>query len=86
MTTSTILLVLLVLACPLMMMWMMRGGHGHGAAQGHAGGRHGGETDSTESRSTAELRRQRDELERQIAEREQAAERELELTPTAGKR
>jgi hypothetical protein len=27
---STLLLLLLVLACPLLMWWTMRGGHGHG--------------------------------------------------------
>lgn len=36
---STVLLILLILACPLMMIFMMRGGHGHG---GHSQGDHSG--------------------------------------------
>jgi hypothetical protein len=53
-----LLFIALVLACPLMMIWMMRG-HGHDQ----------GDT-SSEPRSAAELRRQRDELDRLIEERE----------------
>ena len=82
MTASTIFFVLLVLACPLMMMLMMRGGHGHGGGHaGHAGGCHGGHGQEAEPRetSTDDLRSQRAELDRQIAEREQnGSERELE--------
>ena len=56
------LFLLLILACPLMMIFMMRGMHGgHG---GHAG--EGGE----QPVSVDELRRQPDELDRQIADRE----------------
>ena len=54
--------VLLVLACPLMMVLMMRG---HGHSRRHADHRQHQET------SSAELRRRRDELDRVIAEREQ---------------
>lgn len=60
------LFVVLVLACPLMMIWMMRGhGHGHGAGrpeQHHNGPEHA---------STDDLRRQRADLDRAITEREQ---------------
>lgn len=57
----------LVLACPVMMLWMMRG-HRHG----HAGaGREGGASDtSLETSSTAELKRRRDELDRLLERRE----------------
>jgi Protein of unknown function (DUF2933) len=58
---SSYLVLLLILACPLMMIWMMRGGHGHA---GHGGHRHG---DS--NASLAGLRRQRAELDREIEER-----------------
>lgn len=70
---------LLVLACPLMMMLMMRGGHGHGGhVHGHSGGcGHDHREAPTERKSAAELRNQRDELDRLIEERE--AE---EKTPT----
>lgn len=37
--TSTILVGLLVLACPVMMLFMM-GGHGHGGGSGHGGEHH----------------------------------------------
>jgi hypothetical protein len=79
MTVSSVLL-LLVLGCPLMMMFMMRGGHGHGTGHGdHAGSRHSGNNgpEHESHRSTDELRRQRDELDREIAEREPEAK-----TPT----
>jgi DUF2933 family protein len=76
MTASTIFVLLLVLACPLMMVLMMRG-HGHGGGHGgHAGSRdHEAEPGDA---STDELRRRRDELERLIEERE--------LTPTGSRR
>jgi hypothetical protein len=72
-----VLFIALVLVCPLMMIFMMRGGHGHG---GHAGGRHGGRDHEAAPRraSTHELRYQRDELDRLIEERERSEERELE--------
>jgi hypothetical protein len=74
MSASTILLVLLVLACPLAMAWMMRGGHGHG---GHDHAANGYEPDAANS-SLTDLHRQRNELDRLIDEREQA-----EREPTA---
>jgi hypothetical protein len=64
-----VLVVALVLVCPLMMIWMMRG-HGHG--HGHGTGDHDHRRrNDYRAASTDELRRQRDELERTIAEREQ---------------
>jgi Spy/CpxP family protein refolding chaperone len=63
---------LLILACPLMMIWMMRGMHGGtadaGNAQGHAAGCSDGHHNSTASLD--ELRRQRDQLDREIEQRE----------------
>lgn len=56
-----LLFIAIVLACPLMMVLMMRGGHGHG---GHA------HRADREEESGAELRRERDELERLINQRE----------------
>ena len=85
MTASTIFFVLLVLACPLMMMFMMRGGHGHGGQGGHAGGSNGGRGQEPTPRetSTDDLRRQRAELDREIEHREQwEPEPERELEPT----
>ena len=55
------LFLLLVLACPLMMLFMMRGGHG-GHAHGSGGAR--------EPSSLNELRRRRDDLDGEIAARE----------------
>ena len=67
-----LLLIAIILACPLMMMFMMRGGHGHGAhGEAHGGGGGHGHGDSSgEPRSSAELRRERDDLDRLIEERE----------------
>ena len=62
-----LLVVALVLVCPLMMIWMMRG-HGHGRGAGDH--EHAHRNDHGPA-STEELRRQRDELDRAIAEREQ---------------
>jgi len=75
MTASTVFFLLLVLACPLMMMWMMRGGHGHGGHGHSEGDRHDHSDGPAERESAAELRRQRDELERLI-ERRQAEKQE----------
>ncbi len=67
---NELLILALVLACPLMMLWMMRGHH-HGV-QGGDGDVGGSDTCDTsiEARSTAELRCQRDELDRLIEQRE----------------
>lgn len=54
------LLLLLLLACPLLMWVMMRGGHGHGGGHAHNQG----------PASIDDLRRRRDELDREIAGRE----------------
>lgn len=62
------LLIAVVVACPLMMIWMMRGGHDHG---GHAHG-HAHDDGSRPPKSASQLRRERDELERLIEERESA--------------
>lgn len=56
---------LLLLACPLMMVFMMRGGRGHG----HGGHAHGSSGDQ-EPASLGELHRRRNELDREIAARE----------------
>jgi hypothetical protein len=75
MNTGAIFL-LLLLACPLLMMWMMRGGHGAHGTGGHAGhgcghGGHGGaKADADTEPSLDELRRRRDELDRAIEARE----------------
>ena len=81
-----LLFIVLVLACPLMMILMMRG-HGHGRGHsGPVGGCHGGHDHESEPReaSTDDLRRRRDELERLIEERGQNSEREL--TPSGKRR
>lgn len=57
---------LLVLACPLAMILMMRGGHGHG---GHIRAGDGDEIGDVRA-STQELRRRRAALDRLIEERE----------------
>jgi len=64
---SQYLFFLLVLACPLMMVFMMRGGHGHG---GHAHGSSGAQDPS----SLDELHCRRDELDQEIAAREDLEE------------
>jgi hypothetical protein len=71
-----LLFVALVLACPLMMVFMMRGGHGHGGANAH------GDNESRQP-TTDDLRRQRHELDRQIEQREHAERRARELAPTS---
>jgi len=83
-----LLLIAIVLACPLMMLLMMRGGHGrhadgkahHDGGCGHHG--HGGGNES--ERSTTDLVRQRDELDRLIAARER--DESTPPAPTAGAR
>jgi hypothetical protein len=68
-----LLLVAVVLACPLMMVFMMRGGHGHG--RNHRG-HEGGDAHELEPRQTSmdDLRRRREELDRLIEQREQSEE------------
>ena len=66
MSAQALLFLLLVLACPLMMVFMMRGGLGSHAGHGHAG--HGEDAGETTQRraSLDELRERRDELDAQI--------------------
>ena len=73
--TTSLLLLLLVLACPLLMWLMMRGGHGHG--QGVHGSRHAATIDGHHARtpSTEDLRRRRAELDREIASRDRVEAR-----------
>ena len=68
-----LLFIALVLACPLVMVFMMRGGHGHGG-NSHAGGCHNADGAGYEHDdvSTDDLHRRRDQVDRLIAEREQA--------------
>lgn len=70
MEPGIVLLLLLLLACPLMMVFMHRGGHGdhpsHGPDHNHTHGAAG------ETRSLDELRRTRTELDAEIARLEQA--------------
>ena len=69
------LFLLLLLACPLMMFFMMRGMHGgHGgnadSGQAHGGGCDHDRTGTDSSTSLDELRRQREQLDRQIEQRQ----------------
>ncbi len=73
-----LLIVALVLACPLMMMLMMRGGHGHA---GHA---HEPRADDSPEMSTASLRRLRADVDSLIAERERGEERTADETKVLG--
>ena len=68
---------LLIIACPLMMFFMMRGmhgGHGNNADGGHVHGQDAGfghdHAGTDANTSLHELRRQREQLEREIEERE----------------
>jgi hypothetical protein len=72
---SNYFFVLFLLACPLMMIFMMRGmhgGHGDTADRDHeqSAGHSNGQMHPESSSPLDDLRRQRDELERQIEERE----------------
>lgn len=69
-----VLIAAVVLVCPLMMLWMMRGGHGHG---GHGHGEHNHDLDDAHAplmreRSTRGLHELRGEIDRMIEERERA--------------
>lgn len=86
---SQYLFFLLILACPLMMVFMMRGGHGHGAHSGHTGPTTGNgaahsQHDDCEhdDRSIDELKRQRADIDRAIAEREASEYGDRTLEPT----
>lgn len=72
---SQYLFFLLILACPLMMIFMMRG-HGH-AGHGNAHGANG----SAEPSTLAELHRRRDQLDREIAACEGAKEVDHDRSP-----
>lgn len=90
------LLAAVVLICPLMMLWMMRGGHGHGGHGhgghgGHGHGEHNHDLDDAHAplmreRSTRGLHELRDEIERMIDEREQADREHSEGGIAAGSR
>ena len=73
MDVGTLLLVLLLLACPLMMVFMHRGGHGM-----HAGHKHSQvvDADASDSAPLDELRRTRAEIDVEIARLEEAASEE----------
>ena len=70
--TSSVLFLFLILACPLLMWLMMRGGHGHG--HGHGDGSHAATIDGHhgDAPSTDDLRRRRADLDREISARERA--------------
>ena len=70
---SAYLFLLLVLLCPLMMIFMMRGMHGGHSDGGHghgAGDCHDGNHDTSTKTSLDDLRRQREELDYEIEKRE----------------
>ena len=76
-----VLPLLLILACPLMMVLMMFGMHGHGHGHGHRHAGHGAPPDEAQPprrrMTLEELKRERDELNALIGDRaEQAADRE----------
>ena len=71
MEIGSLLFLLILLACPLMMVWMMRGHSGHGGPASHGDGH--GHTDCPTgemSGSLEELRRMRAELDVEIAQLE----------------
>lgn len=78
MSSNALFLLLILLACPLMMVFMMRGMHGGGHGSSDHG--HGREPiappgeDVDRAASLDELRRQRDSLDREIDEREARGE------------
>lgn len=68
MNVGALFFLLLILACPLMMVWMMRG-RGHGSGHDHA---HGATGALRGGGSLDELRRRRAELDAEIARFEEA--------------
>jgi len=75
MEIGSLLILLLLLACPLAMVWMMRGHGGHGGHASHGAGHdhvHGDADEMCGSGSLDELRRRRAELDAEIAQLEQA--------------
>ena len=77
MDVGTLFLVVLVLACPLMMVFMHRGGHGM-----HAGHEHGQVVDADASDAALDdLRSRRAKIDVEIARLEEAASEEK--SPTA---
>ena len=73
MEPGTLFILLLVLACPLMMFFMHRGGHGGHASHGGDGHVHGAADETSGTGSLEELRRRRTELDDEIAQLEQPA-------------
>jgi len=77
MTAQALFFLLILLVCPLMMIFMMRGHGGHGGMHGMHG-MHGDGSENTDeptvskAASLHELRSQRDALEVEIARRENA--------------
>ena len=73
MELGTLLILLLVLACPLMMVFMHRGGHGGHASHGEGHGHMQGAVDEvSDTGSLDELRSRRAELDTEIAQLEQS--------------
>lgn len=76
MSTNALFLLLILLACPLMMVFMMKGMHGGSQGSSGHGHAHGGDHNSPagdeldRTASLDDLRRQRDSLDREIDERE----------------
>ena len=73
MELGTLLFLFLILACPLMMVWMMRGhgGHGHAQESGHDQTR-GDSGEMRGRRSLDELRQRRAGLDAEIEQLEEA--------------
>ena len=72
MELGTLLFLLLILACPLMMVWMMRGHGGHGHASHGTGHMHAADREASGGGSLDELRERRAELDAEIAQLEEA--------------
>ena len=73
MELGALLILLLVLACPLMMVFMHRGGHGGHASHGKGHGHMQGAVDEvSDTGSLDELRSRRAELDTEIAQLEQS--------------